>query len=37
MPKAVWNASVIAEADPDDVRIVEGNVYFPPERSGDDR
>jgi len=30
VPKAVWNGAVIAEADADDVRIVEGNVYFPP-------
>ena len=29
MPKAVWNGAVIAEAATDDVRIVEGNVYFP--------
>jgi len=31
MPKAVWNGAVIAQAEADDVRIVEGNVYFPPE------
>ena len=31
MPKAVWNGAVIAQADPDDVRMVEGNVYFSPE------
>ena len=30
MPKATWNGAVIAEAESDDVRIVEGNVYFPP-------
>ena len=30
MPKAIWNGSVIAQAEADDVRIVEGNVYFPP-------
>ena len=29
MPKAIWNGTVIAQADADDVRIVEGNVYFP--------
>lgn len=28
MPKAVWNGAVIARAEADDVRIVEGNVYF---------
>lgn len=31
MPKAVWNGAVIAQAEADDVRIVEGNVYFSPE------
>ncbi len=31
MPRAVWNGCVIAEAGVEDVRIVEGNVYFPPE------
>ena len=31
MPKAVWNGAVIAQAEADDVRIVEGNVYFAPE------
>ena len=31
MPKAVWNGAVIAQAGPDDVRLVEGNVYFSPE------
>jgi uncharacterized protein (DUF427 family) len=30
MPKAVWNGAVIAQAEADDVRIVEGNVYFSP-------
>ena len=30
MPRATWNGAVIAEADPDDVQIVERNVYFPP-------
>ncbi len=29
MPKAVWNGAVIAESD--DVRIVDGNLYFPPD------
>jgi uncharacterized protein (DUF427 family) len=32
MPKATWNGVVIAEAAPDEVEIVEHNVYFPPER-----
>ncbi len=31
MLRATWNGATIAEADADDVRIVEGNVYFPPE------
>jgi uncharacterized protein (DUF427 family) len=31
MPKALWNGAVIAQAEADDVRIVEGNVYFSPE------
>ena len=31
MPKAIWNGAVLAEAQADDVRIVEGNVYFPSE------
>ena len=31
MPKALWNGAVIAQAGLDDVRMVEGNVYFPPE------
>jgi uncharacterized protein (DUF427 family) len=31
MLRAVWNGATLAEAEPGDVRIVEGNVYFPPE------
>jgi len=31
MPKATWNGALIAEADAENVKIVEGNVYFPPE------
>ena len=31
MPRATWNGAILAEADTDNVRIVEGNVYFPPE------
>lgn len=34
--KAVWNGTVIAEADEDAVEVVEGNVYFP-EEAVDDR
>lgn len=30
MPRALWNGALIAEADSDEVQIVEGNVYFPP-------
>jgi uncharacterized protein (DUF427 family) len=29
MPRASWNGAVIAEADDDQVHIVENNVYFP--------
>lgn len=29
MPKASWNGAIIAAADTDNVKIVEGNVYFP--------
>lgn len=29
MPKAIWNGEVIAEANDDEVEIVENNVYFP--------
>jgi uncharacterized protein (DUF427 family) len=32
MPKATWNGAPIAEAEDDEVEIVEGNVYFPPEK-----
>ena len=31
MPKAVWNGAVIAEAPAERTRVVEGNVYFPPD------
>ena len=31
MPKAAWNGVTIAEADADAVRLVEGNVFFPPD------
>ncbi len=30
MPKATWNGETIAEANDDQIEIVEGNVYFPP-------
>jgi uncharacterized protein (DUF427 family) len=29
MPKAIWNDAILAEANDDQVRLVEGNVYFP--------
>lgn len=29
MPKATWNGKVIAQADPAETQLVEGNVYFP--------
>lgn len=31
MPRATWNGVVLAEAPADRVRMVEGNVYFPPD------
>jgi uncharacterized protein (DUF427 family) len=31
MPKALWNGIVIAEAGAEQIEMVEGNVYFPPE------
>ena len=30
MPKATWNGALIAEEKPENVKIVEGNVYFSP-------
>jgi uncharacterized protein (DUF427 family) len=30
MPTATWNGVVIAQANDDEVEIVENNVYFPP-------
>lgn len=32
MPKATWNGKTIAQADASEVQLVEGNVYFPPDR-----
>ena len=32
MPKATWNGALLAEAEDDEVEIVEGNVYFPPDK-----
>jgi len=29
MPHAIWNGAVIADAPEDQIKIVEGNVYFP--------
>jgi len=31
MPKATWNNAVLAEADLANTRLVEGNIYFPPD------
>jgi uncharacterized protein (DUF427 family) len=31
MPRAEWKGTVIAEAGADEVEIVEGNLYFPPD------
>jgi uncharacterized protein (DUF427 family) len=32
MAKASWNGQTIAEANGEDVQIVEGNIYFPPSK-----
>lgn len=32
MPRASWNEGTIAEAETGEIELVEGNVYFPPER-----
>lgn len=32
MPRASWNGTILAEAPAETVRLVEGNVYFPPDR-----
>ena len=32
MPTASWNGSTLAEAKNDEVELVEGNVYFPPDK-----
>jgi uncharacterized protein (DUF427 family) len=31
MKRAIWNNAVIAEAPTEKIKIVEGNVYFPPD------
>ena len=30
MPRATWNGALLAEAEGDEVEIVEANIYFPP-------
>ena len=32
MLKATWNGAVLAQAEADEIELVEGNVYFPPEK-----
>ena len=32
MARATWNGAVIAEAEADETELVEGNVYFPPDK-----
>jgi uncharacterized protein (DUF427 family) len=32
MPKATWNGKTLAVADAGEVQLVEGNVYFPPDK-----
>lgn len=34
--RAVWNGAILAEAAEDEVELVEGNVYFPPEAVNQD-
>lgn len=31
MPRATWNGVVLAQAGNDKVKVVEGNIYFPPD------
>lgn len=31
MPKVIWNEAVLAEAESDRCKLVEGNIYFPPD------
>ncbi len=31
MPKATWNGAMLAQAGTDRVKVVEGNIYFPPD------
>ena len=30
MPRATWNDALLADAEPEEIVLVEGNVYFPP-------
>ena len=30
MPRATWNDALLAQAEPQEIELVEGNVYFPP-------
>jgi uncharacterized protein (DUF427 family) len=30
MPRATWNDALLAQAEPHEIELVEGNVYFPP-------
>ena len=32
MPTATWNGAVLADAEDDEIELVEGNVYFPPDK-----
>ena len=36
MPRAIWKGQVLAEASPNEVEIVEGNVYFPVDKVNPD-
>lgn len=32
MPRATWNDALLADAEPQEIVLVEGNVYFPPSK-----
>jgi len=36
MARAIWNGQVLAEAQPEEVEIVEGNLYFPADKVNPD-
>jgi uncharacterized protein (DUF427 family) len=32
MPRATWNGKTLAQAEQSEIQLVEGNVYFPPDK-----